>query len=273
MVKGERYPGITYYTIMIDRSKRHHREKECELIKRSPAIARVPLILFYYWHDIPTMWPYIKVFGWQYVYDRHYRSRMRNRVHKKRYTASFNTNKHKIRANLVKRDGYGCRHCHIHRAGETLTIDHVVPISVGGSNALTNLQLLCRPCHEKKSLQEQDTIAYQPPSKNALTLKVLTQIKKDNQNAREKSKRKVVGALQTPNPFTLREHMLHMRRTGAIGSELAYWTLYCQQRGRRLFALRPKKLAPPVSKMQRIPPRQRGNILQEHGGAGGAGVR
>jgi 5-methylcytosine-specific restriction endonuclease McrA len=33
---------------------------------------------------------------------------------------------------------------------EHLTIDHIVPISMGGSNEATNLQTLCKKCNEKK---------------------------------------------------------------------------------------------------------------------------
>ena len=30
-------------------------------------------------------------------------------------------------------------------------IDHIVPVALGGSNDITNLQLLCRACHAEKS--------------------------------------------------------------------------------------------------------------------------
>lgn len=48
---------------------------------------------------------------------------------------------------LRQRDGDECRHC-----GGTgrLTIDHVKPVSKGGTNALANLQLLCKSCNSRK---------------------------------------------------------------------------------------------------------------------------
>lgn len=49
---------------------------------------------------------------------------------------------------LVRRDGAECRAC---AATEGLTIDHVVPAALGGSNALTNLQLLCADCNQQKA--------------------------------------------------------------------------------------------------------------------------
>lgn len=33
------------------------------------------------------------------------------------------------------------------------TVDHIIPLSQGGTNALTNLAGLCRPCHEFKDNQ------------------------------------------------------------------------------------------------------------------------
>lgn len=52
-----------------------------------------------------------------------------------------------LRKDVMKRDGYKCSSC-----GSTLnlTIDHKLPLSLGGTNALSNLQTLCRDCHEDK---------------------------------------------------------------------------------------------------------------------------
>ncbi len=40
-----------------------------------------------------------------------------------------------------------CAYCH---AKERLTIDHIQPLSRGGSNAKKNLQVLCEDCNVKK---------------------------------------------------------------------------------------------------------------------------
>lgn len=49
---------------------------------------------------------------------------------------------------VIDRDGYKCQHCKIDKS---LTVDHIFPLSKGGSDELDNLQLLCRSCNSKKS--------------------------------------------------------------------------------------------------------------------------
>ena len=48
---------------------------------------------------------------------------------------------------LFERDGKACKQC---GCTDLLTIDHVVPLSRGGSNELENLQILCNKCNSRK---------------------------------------------------------------------------------------------------------------------------
>jgi len=48
---------------------------------------------------------------------------------------------------VFARDGYQCLHC---GSRNDLTVDHIVPVSRGGSDFLSNLQTLCRPCNSRK---------------------------------------------------------------------------------------------------------------------------
>ena len=52
-----------------------------------------------------------------------------------------------LRTSVLKRDGHTCTSCGIRY---NLTVDHKVPLSMGGDNALSNLITLCRDCHENK---------------------------------------------------------------------------------------------------------------------------
>jgi len=56
---------------------------------------------------------------------------------------------------LIKRDGYRCQHpgCDI---TEDLVIDHIIPLSKGGTDALDNLQWLCRPHNRVKADRDEE---------------------------------------------------------------------------------------------------------------------
>jgi hypothetical protein len=54
---------------------------------------------------------------------------------------------HIIRSIVMERDGHACTYC---GATNQLEGDHIVPLSRGGSNALTNLATACRPCNLSK---------------------------------------------------------------------------------------------------------------------------
>ena len=57
-----------------------------------------------------------------------------------------------VRAKVFARDGYRCRHCGISTAlGAVLHVDHIIPISKGGTSDLGNLQTLCQDCYLGKS--------------------------------------------------------------------------------------------------------------------------
>lgn len=60
-----------------------------------------------------------------------------------------------VRFDVLKRD----RRCQLCGAGPedgTLQIDHIVPRSQGGSNDISNLQVLCAPCNRGKSNRDDE---------------------------------------------------------------------------------------------------------------------
>lgn len=51
---------------------------------------------------------------------------------------------------VLKRDEFACAMCGASGYGVKLEVDHIVPVSEGGSNSLDNLQTLCFPCNRGK---------------------------------------------------------------------------------------------------------------------------
>lgn len=48
-----------------------------------------------------------------------------------------------------------CLHClSVGRTTPATEVDHITPIRAGGSNARSNLQPLCKPCHSRKTATE-----------------------------------------------------------------------------------------------------------------------
>lgn len=52
-----------------------------------------------------------------------------------------------LRQEIYERDEFTCLHC---GTGENLSIDHIHPVVLGGTNDRENLQTLCRPCNSRK---------------------------------------------------------------------------------------------------------------------------
>ena len=57
----------------------------------------------------------------------------------------------KIRFEVFKRDSFTCQYCGQSAPQVILEVDHIIPVSKGGDNALTNLIASCRDCNRGKS--------------------------------------------------------------------------------------------------------------------------
>jgi 5-methylcytosine-specific restriction endonuclease McrA len=58
------------------------------------------------------------------------------------------------RRSLLRKYGPVCTYCKKEFPEKDLTLDHVYPVSKGGSNKLTNLVLACSVCNGKKANKE-----------------------------------------------------------------------------------------------------------------------
>lgn len=70
------------------------------------------------------------------------------KIHSQRRRSDFAKNYDQLMLALIERDGYKCAVC---GTIENLTIDHVIPLSKGGSDEIKNLRILCRAHNSKKS--------------------------------------------------------------------------------------------------------------------------
>jgi len=66
-----------------------------------------------------------------------------------RPTIAFN------KKNILKRDAHTCQYCG-HNGGERMTIDHVIPKSLGGRTVWENVVSACRTCNLKKGNKSPD---------------------------------------------------------------------------------------------------------------------
>lgn len=56
-----------------------------------------------------------------------------------------------VRVDVFKRDNFRCVFCGATSRHTQLQVDHIIPVSKGGRNDLSNLQTLCWECNRGKS--------------------------------------------------------------------------------------------------------------------------
>ena len=65
--------------------------------------------------------------------------------------------KKSVRFATFERDDYKCRYCGKQPPAVTLVIDHIVPVSRGGTNNIDNLAVSCEDCNNGKGAVELET--------------------------------------------------------------------------------------------------------------------
>ncbi len=58
-----------------------------------------------------------------------------------------------LKRSLMRRQDNTCAYCGYRRRAASMDIDHIIPVVRGGSNDESNLQVICRPCNQRKGLQ------------------------------------------------------------------------------------------------------------------------
>lgn len=59
------------------------------------------------------------------------------------------------RAERLSIDNWQCQDCGRVVTGREAHVDHIVPKSAGGSDLMSNLRTLCRSCHSRKTVMEE----------------------------------------------------------------------------------------------------------------------
>lgn len=78
---------------------------------------------------------------------------------KSRHERGYGTKWDRLRTVVLSRDKHLCQQClREGRAIEAKTVDHITPKAHGGTDAESNLQSLCWPCHYRKTATERNRI-------------------------------------------------------------------------------------------------------------------
>lgn len=69
----------------------------------------------------------------------------------------------RLRGQILERDQYLCQPCKRKgRVTEATQVDHIIPIAKDGTDDRANLQAICDPCHEAKTLTDSGVRQRQP---------------------------------------------------------------------------------------------------------------
>lgn len=87
----------------------------------------------------------------RYVYSEEYQEHLKKRTKNKKRRKRTHIPRG-MRHEVFKRDNYTCVECGAKKDdGATLHVDHIIPVSRGGTDELSNLQTLCSDCNLNKS--------------------------------------------------------------------------------------------------------------------------
>jgi hypothetical protein len=74
----------------------------------------------------------------------------------------------RLRFEVLRRDNHACRYCGASAPGAVLTVDHVIPVALGGTDEPANLVTACSECNSGKSSASPDAPLVDDVRENAL---------------------------------------------------------------------------------------------------------
>lgn len=81
----------------------------------------------------------------------------------------------RLRYEILRRDGNTCRYCGAKAPDVPLTVDHVVPVALGGSDEPSNLVAACQDCNSGKASSTADSAFVADVVQDALLWRQLTE--------------------------------------------------------------------------------------------------
>ena len=101
----------------------------------------------------------LKTYGIAYYLSANYRRLIKNEQHRKnteKYGSGFLSSNAIIKGHIILKNGAICNICKNEFVASHLSIDHITPIFMGGTNNKKNLQLLCEKCHKIKTSKDDE---------------------------------------------------------------------------------------------------------------------
>jgi 5-methylcytosine-specific restriction protein A len=72
-----------------------------------------------------------------------------------RHARGYGTEWNKLRLRILERDKYLCQSClRTGRVTAANIVDHIKPKAQGGTDDEENLEAICRPCHDDKTVRD-----------------------------------------------------------------------------------------------------------------------
>lgn len=104
----------------------------------------------------------------------------------------------RLRFEVMRRDNHTCRYCGGHAPDVALTVDHVVPVALGGNDEPSNLVTACKDCNAGKTSSSPDAATVANVADDALrwaeAMKVAAAEARKNYRAEERYRKRFLTA-------------------------------------------------------------------------------
>lgn len=125
----------------------------------------------------------VRFYGIAYLLSANYRrlvqyekNRKKGDKNKAKYGSGFLSSVSIVKGKLILRYGPKCAMCKRSFRPPDLSVDHIVRVADGGTHEMTNLRLLCYPCH-KDVTARQNRMDNNPSRKEYIKLGLLKPLK------------------------------------------------------------------------------------------------